>query len=339
MERLLTVSVAACNGEATLPAALDSCLAAARALPGRLEVLVIDDGSADGTAPLAQRYADAHPDCLRLLRKDNGGYGSTLNLALAQAQGRYFRTLDCDDWFDPAALETLLRRLDGCKADAVYTSYRTVLPDGGGKVFDVCHNFDTNAVYSVEELVRRISSPCMEMHALTFRTDALRRVWQPMPEHCSYTDMPYTFLGMSAAETVAFVPVVLYQYRLGRDGQSVSMASYRAHTQDYIRAARILLDAAEPLTAKAAPTARDTMLTARARDVAQYLIELYLRFTPCAETARALRCYDRMLRQRYPGLAARMTSKNTRLLRAGNYLPYRVLSAWARGKTPSGGMI
>lgn len=77
-----------------------------------------------------------------------------------------------------------------------------------------------------------------------------------MPEHCSYTDMGYTFVGMAAAQTICFVPVVLYQYRLGRDGQSVSMASYRAHTQDYIRVARILLDVAEPLAAQPAPAGR-----------------------------------------------------------------------------------
>lgn len=77
----------------------------------------------------------------------------------------------------------------------------------------------------------------MEMHALTLCTKTLRAAWRPMPEHCSYTDMGYTFVGMAAAQTICFVPVVLYQYRLGRDGQSVSMASYRAHTQDYIRVA------------------------------------------------------------------------------------------------------
>ena len=56
---------------------------------------------------------------------------------------------------------------------------------------------------------------CMEMHALTLCTKTLRAAWRPMPEHCSYTDMGYTFVGMAAAQTICFVPVVLYQYRLG----------------------------------------------------------------------------------------------------------------------------
>ena len=81
------------------------------------------------------------------------------------------------------------------------------------------------------------------------------------------------------------------------------------------------------------------LLVQRARDVAQYLIELYLRFPPDRETGLALRRYDEMLCQTYPHIAAMMTNKNTRLLRAGRYLPYRTLSAWARGKQSNGGIL
>lgn len=285
MEKLLTVSVAAYNGAATLQKALESCLVADESLQALLDVIIIDDGSTDGTAALAQAFVQAHPGSFRLVSKVNGGYGSTLNTAVELASGRYFRTLDCDDWFDTNALQTLLRRLQNCTADAVYTNYRTVQENGSGKAFDVCCKFDTNRVYAVGEVQQATPDLCMEMHALTLCTKTLRAAWRPMPEHCSYTDMGYTFVGMAAAQTICFVPVVLYQYRLGRDGQSVSMASYRAHTQDYIRVARILLDVAEPLAAQPAPAGRDLLLAQRARDVAQYLIELYLRFPPTVKPA------------------------------------------------------
>lgn len=126
MEKLLTVSVAAYNGAATLQKALESCLVADESLQALLDVIIIDDGSTDGTAALAQAFVQAHPGSFRLVSKVNGGYGSTLNTAVELASGRYFRTLDCDDWFDTNALQTLLRRLQNCTADAVYTNYRTV---------------------------------------------------------------------------------------------------------------------------------------------------------------------------------------------------------------------
>ena len=125
MEKLLTVSVAAYNGAATLQKALESCLVADESLQALLDVIIIDDGSTDGTAALAQAFVQAHPGSFRLVSKVNGGYGSTLNTAVELASGRYFRTLDCDDWYDTNALQTLLRRLQNCTADAVYTNYRT----------------------------------------------------------------------------------------------------------------------------------------------------------------------------------------------------------------------
>ena len=58
MEKLLTVSVAAYNGAATLQKALESCLVADESLQALLDVIIIDDGSTDGTAALAQARSE-----------------------------------------------------------------------------------------------------------------------------------------------------------------------------------------------------------------------------------------------------------------------------------------
>jgi len=73
MEKLLTVSVAAYNGAATLQKALESCLVADESLQALLDVIIIDDGSTDGTAALAQAFVQAHPGSFRLVSKVNGG--------------------------------------------------------------------------------------------------------------------------------------------------------------------------------------------------------------------------------------------------------------------------
>ena len=65
MEKLLTVSVAAYNGAATLQKALESCLVADESLQALLDVIIIDDGSTDGTAALAQAFVQAHPGSTR----------------------------------------------------------------------------------------------------------------------------------------------------------------------------------------------------------------------------------------------------------------------------------
>ena len=121
--KLLTISVAAYNGEATLRKALDSCLVKNA---DRLEVIVVDDGSSDHTAQITEEYRQQYPDLFRLIRQPNGGYGSTIEASLQAARGRYFRTLDCDDWLETASLSTLLDFLADCDADVVFTNYRTV---------------------------------------------------------------------------------------------------------------------------------------------------------------------------------------------------------------------
>lgn len=322
-EKLLTVSVAAYNGEKTLDRALKSCLEAHSQL---LEVIVVDDGSTDGTARIAEEYAARQPDCFRLLRQENGGYGSTITAALVQARGRYFRTLDCDDWFDPMALAGLLRYLESCSADVVFTNYCTVREGQIQQEFLTCQGKKVSGTYTFDMLGNVPLD--MEIHGMTMRTRMLQAAHLQLPGHCSYTDMAYTFFGMSAARTLCFCPVMLYHYRLGRDGQSVSLESYQKHFDDYAKVTELVLEAADSLT----DDARGTQLKKRAQDIAQYGIELLLRFPPSDETKQRLVEYDTALRTRHPGIARRMTNKNTRLLRASRYELYQAMQLRAKRK-------
>lgn len=322
-EKLLTISVAAYNGEKTLDRALKSCL---EANSRQLEVIVVDDGSTDGTARIAEEYVARRPDCFRLIRQQNSGYGSTITAALALARGRYFRTLDCDDWFDPKALAGLLRYLESCRADVVITNYCTVRAEEVQQKFLTCRGKNLSRTYTFAQLG---DTPLdMEIHGLTMRTRMFRPARLRLPTHCSYTDMAYTFAGMSAARTLCFCPVMLYYYRLGRDGQSVSLESYQKHFDDYAQVTDLVLSAADSLS----DDPHGIQMKNRARDIAQYGIELLLRFPPSAETKRRLVDYDTALRTRHPVIARRMTNKNTRLLRASGYGLYGVAQRRARKK-------
>ena len=322
--KLLTISVAAYNGEATLRKALDSCLVKNA---DRLEVIVVDDGSSDHTAQITEEYQQQYPDLFRLIRQPNGGYGSTIEASLQAARGRYFRTLDCDDWLETASLSTLLDFLADCDADVVFTNYRTVQGRHTVREFRVNLGRSSEQLYTFDTLgPGRLD---LEIHALNCRTGVLRQADIRLPHHCSYTDMAYTFLAMTAAQTIRFCPVMLYNYRLGRDGQSVSLASYQKHFDDYVEVTRLILDRADALPAGA----KGDLLRARARDIAQYGIELLLRFPAGGGIRAQLRRYDGMLRSQHPAVASRMKNKNTRLLRATGYACYPLMQWWAKRKT------
>ena len=322
--KLLTISVAAYNGEATLRKALDSCLVKNA---DRLEVIVVDDGSSDHTAQITEEYRQQYPDLFRLIRQPNGGYGSTIEASLQAARGRYFRTLDCDDWLETASLSTLLDFLADCDADVVFTNYRTVQGRHTVREFRVNLGRSSEQLYTFDTLgPGRLD---LEIHALNCRTGVLRQADIRLPHHCSYTDMAYTFLAMTAAQTIRFCPVMLYNYRLGRDGQSVSIDSYRKHFDEYATVTRQVLAVAETLP----DDARGRLLRGRARDIAQYGIELLLRFPAGEQVRRQLADYDGMLRRDYPSIAASMTNKNTRLLRATRYLgPSYRRANWDAGR-------
>lgn len=322
-EKLLTVSVAVYNGAGTLAKALDSCLVKKL---DQLEILVVDDGSTDNTADMAQKYVEKYPASFRLIKKENGGYGTTINRTITEAKGKYYRTLDCDDWFSPPALQMLLDELERCSADAVVTNYQTVC---GGTVqtrYAVCDGYAGGTLYKSSSFQE---FPTMEMHALTFRTEVLRRADIHLPPHCNYTDMLYTFCAMTAVQTVAFCPVTLYNYLLGRDGQSVSLQSYQKHMGEYMQVVCLVCDAAAKL---ADDNPAKPLCLNRAAKIAQEGIELLLRLPASTRNWETLKTYDTTLRSRHPVIAAEMRNKNTRLLRASRYAVYGILSVYKKRK-------
>ena len=86
MEKLLSVIVPTYNVERYLNQCLDSlCMG-----KDRMEVLLINDGSTDSSADIALGYTRKHPEVFRLINKENGGHGSTINRGIQEAAGRYF---------------------------------------------------------------------------------------------------------------------------------------------------------------------------------------------------------------------------------------------------------
>ena len=62
------------------------------------EVILVDDGSPDNSGKIADEYAAANPDMIRVLHIDNGGQGRARNFALDIAKGDFVGFVDSDDW-------------------------------------------------------------------------------------------------------------------------------------------------------------------------------------------------------------------------------------------------
>ena len=101
-----------------------------------LEILLIDDGSTDGTDALCERLAkeDAR---IRTFHKRNGGASSARNVGIEMASGLYLGFIDSDDYIEPDMYELMSRAMQECEEDIVQIS-RDEVDEMGGRLPDVC---------------------------------------------------------------------------------------------------------------------------------------------------------------------------------------------------------
>ncbi len=109
----LSVVVPFCNVELYLKAALDSI---ARQSLRDLDVVMVDDGSTDGSAIIAKTYASRDPR-FRLTQQDNQGPGPARNTGVRLATGKYLAFLDGDDLLAPHAYDLLVGSLEKTGSD------------------------------------------------------------------------------------------------------------------------------------------------------------------------------------------------------------------------------
>ena len=117
MEKLLTIVVPAFNMEKYLRRCIDSiCI---ESVMNRVQVIVVNDGSKDRTSEIAHEYEQKYPHYIQVIDKENGNYGSCMNVGLSLAKGKYFRTLDADDWYNTDAYEKFVKELEKTDADMI----------------------------------------------------------------------------------------------------------------------------------------------------------------------------------------------------------------------------
>lgn len=101
-----------------------------------LEILLIDDGSTDGTAALAEELAKTDAR-IRVHHKENGGASSARNVGIALATGEYLAFADSDDYLEPYVYEELMRVLTEGNYPAAQIS-RDEVDEDGNRLPDVC---------------------------------------------------------------------------------------------------------------------------------------------------------------------------------------------------------
>ncbi|GAA2181603.1 glycosyltransferase family 2 protein [Brooklawnia cerclae] len=241
--KTLTIVVPCYNSEGYLRRCLDSLMTRA----SDVEILVVDDGSTDGTGAIAESYAERFPALLRVIHQPNRGHGGAVNTGIREASGRYLKIVDSDDWLDAQAFDQVLRALRGFGSadediDAVVSNfvyekvgkrrkktvrYRGVLPVGRAVTWDEVGDFGA-AQYIL-------------MHALIYRTEMLRACGLQLPEHTFYVDNLYSYVPLRHVRRLYYVDVDLYRYFIGRPDQSVNESVLLGRMDQYLRINRAMV--------------------------------------------------------------------------------------------------
>lgn len=247
--KLLTIVVPSYNASKYLDCNLRSFLIPS--VPKNLEVIVVDDGSTDDTAQIADAYHEKYPETIRVIHKENGGHGSGINAGLRAATGKYFKVVDADDWVDHEALEKLLRYIESFHCayadhadstlipDVIYNNYywrltdETKVPDDYERKAEFTEPFSGVEYHKVYDFESVADQCYVKMHNMTVRTALLRENHIHIDEHHYYVDMEYILYPMPFVQTIAFLPDYLYQYQIGRSGQSMDPSKLRKNAAQY----------------------------------------------------------------------------------------------------------
>ena len=241
MSKILSIVIPSYNVEKYLEQTLESFLA--EEILDDIEVLVVDDGSKDSTAEIGKKYELKYLGSIRVISKENGGHGSTINRGIQECTGKYFKVVDGDDWVNTADFIKLVNLLKKCDADYVVANYYEVNDQTGEKtpktyenlknvlLDEICAGVCDSGYWEFNEAASK-GQP--SMHALIFKSSILKENRIHLDEHSFYVDVEYILYPLPFIKSVAYFDLYVYMYRLAQATQSVSMQGFRKHIQNHM---------------------------------------------------------------------------------------------------------
>ena len=213
-----------------------------------MELIIVDDGSKDATAEIADRLQAEHPGVVRAVHQENAGHGGAVMTGLAHATGLYFKVVDSDDWVDEAALRTILDRLREFArmaepVDLVVSNYiYDKVEAGRHRTIRYRRALPRDRVFHWDDVRHFRMWENLLMHALIYRTEVLRSSGMDLPKHTFYVDNLYCTVPLTAVKTLYYIDVDLYHYYIGREGQSVQEATLIRRIDQQIRVNKLMTD-------------------------------------------------------------------------------------------------
>ena len=242
--KLLSIAIPCYNSEAYMEKCIDSLLVGGE----EVEILIVDDGSKDGTTEIADRYQEKYPTIVKPIHQENKGHGGAVNTGVENATGLYFKVVDSDDWVNPEAYQKILNVLAevvrGPKTlDLLISNY--VYEKEGAKrkrVMRYAKSLPEGRFFGWDEAKALGKTHYLLMHSMIYRTELLRECGLKLPEHTFYVDNIYVFKPLPYVKTMYYLDVNFYRYFIGRDDQSVNETNMIKRIDQQFKVTYIMID-------------------------------------------------------------------------------------------------
>jgi len=212
---LISIIMPCFNAERFLPDAVRSVME--QRWPS-LELIIIDDGSTDGSLAVAEALSKRYDD-IHLLTQTNRGPYPARNKGLAHARGRFVAFLDADDYWHPDFLRLLHQKLESDALDIAYCGWQNVVENGenGPEYVPPAYEQEENRI------LRFLKGCPWPIHAALVRKEKIDEIGGFSTRYFSAMDYDFWLKLATVTQKIGLVPRVLAYYRWHDAGQISSV--------------------------------------------------------------------------------------------------------------------
>lgn len=245
--KLLSIAIPCYNSQDYMEHCIETLL------PGGedVEILIVDDGSKDRTAEIADRYAEKYPTIIKAIHQENGGHGEAVNTGIRNATGLYFKVVDSDDWVDREAYEKILKTLrelsGGSETLDMLVSNFVYEKEGAKhkKVMKYTGILPENQMFGWSDAKHFRKGRYILMHSVIYRTQLLRECGLELPKHTFYVDNIFVYVPLPYVKNMYYLNVDFYRYYIGREDQSVNENVMIRRIDQQIKVNKIMVEAVD----------------------------------------------------------------------------------------------
>lgn len=242
--KLLSVVIPCYNSEEYMRYCIESLL------PGgeSVELLIVNDGSVDKTAEIANDYAKKYPTIVKAIHQENGGHGEAVNAGIRQATGLYLKVVDSDDWVDTRAYLKIIKTLNDFtleekSVDMVISNF-VYEKEGANykKVMKYDNVLPIGKIFTWNDIKPFRKGQYLLMHSLIYRTRLLKDCNLELPKHTFYVDNLFVYVPLEHVKTMYYINLEFYRYFIGREDQSVQESVMIKRIDQQIKVNKLMID-------------------------------------------------------------------------------------------------